>query len=64
MDFDSIINDAHNKGLISFQREDWLERAIAQHNPNVNIKLAQTRPYRLPRLDMIGFAILYIDRNN
>jgi len=62
---DEVIQDNHDRGLISYQHQgDWLERAIQQHNPNVTIMLARTEPIPLPKLDMLDFAILYLDRNN
>ena len=59
------IKDARNRGLISFvYQEDWLEKAIRQHNPRVTIMLTRTEPIRIPRLDELDFVLMYLDRNN
>jgi len=48
MDFDKTINES-NGGI--YYLPNWLDKAIQEKNKNVQIRLANSMPYRLSNLD-------------
>jgi len=62
---DNAIKDAHDKGLITFDKVDWIAEVLKNpaNYPKISIELARTRPL-LRKLDFLDFFILYKESSN
>lgn len=58
---DNSINDAVEKGLISFS-STWIERAVVTKNPRLSVALADST--LIKKFDRIDIAVLRIEHLN
>jgi len=62
---DDATKDAHDKGLITFGKTDWIVEALKNptNHSKISIELARTRPL-LRKLDFLDFFILHKESSN